>query len=65
MPTHCQVVLGKGTLHTLLGLCGPSELKAQGCQEEGVLLQSALGPAGFRSPTMSISELSARTEVTY
>lgn len=51
-------MLDKGTLHSLLGLCALGELKAQGCQEEAVSLQSALGATGFHLLAMSVLELS-------
>lgn len=59
-PTHCQAVLGKGTLHSLVGLCGLHKLKVllSGPQEEAVLLWSALGPTGFHLLATSLLEFS-------
>lgn len=48
-------MLGRRTLQPLLGLCGTRELKAL-VHEEALLFQSAVGPAGFRLPAMSLSE---------
>ena len=65
-PTPCQAVLGKGTLHSLVGLCGLHKLKVllSGPQEEAFIAVSS-GTNRISLAGNIYSGIFPRTEVTY